>query len=161
MKKLMIAAAIVCAAAFAQAASTSWKVTALNLKSYTGGTSATAAYTDVVEIWISGGNLPEPFWLTEITPSSDGSIADVIFSSELPRVGNTYTFTYYLNNGQYELTSGTKSVTAVETGEAVLDWSDQQTYTSTAGNWKAVPEPTSAMLMLLGVAGLALKRKRA
>ena len=30
-----------------------------------------------------------------------------------------------------------------------------------AGTWSAVPEPTSGLLLLLGVAGLALKRKRA
>ena len=30
-----------------------------------------------------------------------------------------------------------------------------------ASNWQAVPEPTSAMLMLLGFAGLALRRRRA
>ena len=29
------------------------------------------------------------------------------------------------------------------------------------GGWSAVPEPTSGLLLLLGVAGLALKRKRA
>ncbi|MCR5413849.1 MAG: PEP-CTERM sorting domain-containing protein, partial [Kiritimatiellae bacterium] len=34
---------------------------------------------------------------------------------------------------------------------------------ATAGNFKtaAVPEPTSGLLMLLGVAGLALRRRRA
>ena len=32
---------------------------------------------------------------------------------------------------------------------------------SAAANWTAVPEPTSGLLMLLGMAGLALKRKRA
>ena len=31
----------------------------------------------------------------------------------------------------------------------------------TAGAWTSVPEPTSGLLLLLGVAGLALKRKRA
>ena len=31
----------------------------------------------------------------------------------------------------------------------------------TQGGWTAVPEPTSGLLMLLGMAGLALKRKRA
>ena len=31
----------------------------------------------------------------------------------------------------------------------------------TAGNWTAVPEPTSGLLMLLGMAGLALRRRRA
>ena len=30
-----------------------------------------------------------------------------------------------------------------------------------AGHWSSVPEPTSGLLMLLGMAGLALKRKRA
>ncbi len=30
-----------------------------------------------------------------------------------------------------------------------------------AGSWQAIPEPTSGLLMLLGMAGLALKRKRA
>ena len=35
--------------------------------------------------------------------------------------------------------------------------------TATAANWTAVnaPEPTSGLLLLLGMAGLALKRKRA
>ena len=33
--------------------------------------------------------------------------------------------------------------------------------TKTASNWQAVPEPTSGLLLLLGMAGLALKRKRA
>lgn len=31
----------------------------------------------------------------------------------------------------------------------------------TGGEWTAVPEPTSGLLLLLGMAGLALKRKRA
>ena len=35
------------------------------------------------------------------------------------------------------------------------------TGTQTASNWAAVPEPTSGLLLLLGMAGLALKRKRA
>ncbi|MBR4616199.1 MAG: PEP-CTERM sorting domain-containing protein [Kiritimatiellae bacterium] len=36
-----------------------------------------------------------------------------------------------------------------------------QTATQNASNWAAVPEPTSGLLLLLGMAGLALKRKRA
>jgi hypothetical protein len=31
----------------------------------------------------------------------------------------------------------------------------------TSANFQSVPEPTSGLLMLLGIAGLALKRKRA
>ena len=32
---------------------------------------------------------------------------------------------------------------------------------SSVGNWQSVPEPTSGLLMLLGMAGLALRRRRA
>ncbi len=32
---------------------------------------------------------------------------------------------------------------------------------SSVGNWQSVPEPTSGLLVLLGVAGLALRRRRA
>ena len=35
------------------------------------------------------------------------------------------------------------------------------TSTASIGGWQTVPEPTSGLLLLLGVAGLALKRKRA
>ena len=35
------------------------------------------------------------------------------------------------------------------------------TSTTDLGGWQSVPEPTSGLLMLLGLAGLALKRKRA
>ena len=34
-------------------------------------------------------------------------------------------------------------------------------YVNNTANWQDIPEPTSGLLLLLGVAGLALKRKRA
>ena len=37
---------------------------------------------------------------------------------------------------------------------------DYSTAGQTGSNWTAVPEPTSGLLMLFGMAGLALKRKR-
>ena len=48
---------------------------------------------------------------------------------------------------------------------SMLDWGDI-TAMQSASAWKdvntgAVPEPTSGLLMLLGVAGLALRRRRA
>jgi len=49
-----------------------------------------------------------------------------------------------------------------ETGDAVVtaNMSISQS-TLSGGEWTAVPEPTSGLLLLLGMAGLALKRKRA
>lgn len=46
------------------------------------------------------------------------------------------------------------------TGVKMLAWGDQTSYTQGAGKWTAAaPEPTSGLLLLLGMAGLALKRK--
>ena len=46
-----------------------------------------------------------------------------------------------------------------------IKWGDQEELSSAAGAWHAtaaaVPEPTSGLLMLVGLAGLALRRRRA
>ena len=49
-----------------------------------------------------------------------------------------------------------------DTGEAILGSNISMTAAAaSSATWTAVPEPTSGLLMLLGMAGLALKRKRA
>ncbi len=56
------------------------------------------------------------------------------------------------------IVTGTKSVTFTSsTGAQTLGFGAQSSATWTS----AVPEPTSGLLMLLGVAGLALRRRRA
>ncbi len=47
--------------------------------------------------------------------------------------------------------------------DTLITFGSQTANTKDASNWKTmgVPEPTSAMLMLVGLAGLALRRKRA
>ena len=52
------------------------------------------------------------------------------------------------------------------TETASLKWGSQSTASQAAGAWgsvttSGVPEPTSGLLMLIGLAGLALRRKRA
>lgn len=68
----------------------------------------------------------------------------------------------------YEAKSEVAKFTSQATGDTSLNFSDGSGFasftgfsTATAGAWQAVPEPTSGLLMLLGLAGLALKRKRA
>ena len=61
-----------------------------------------------------------------------------------------------------DMSSGVKTPAASTTNNAKFTIASQASATSGAGAWKTVsaPEPTSGLLMLLGMAGLALRRKR-
>ena len=92
---------------------------------------------------------------TGLTGFSSGSItafAVVVDSTDLASAEN-----YFLASGGAEKTATFTSAT----GTKVLAWGDQTSYTQGAGKWTAttVPEPTSGLLLLLGMAGLALRRK--
>ena len=87
-------------------------------------------------------------------------MTEMVSQSARP-VNQPPSFYYVISDSGKALTSDTKSGAALATGATSLNFGNQATYTQTAGNWAAVPEPTSGLLMLLGMAGLALKRKRA
>ena len=84
---------------------------------------------------------------------SSGSLtafAVVVDSTDLASAQN-----YFLASGGAEKTATFTSATGAKT----LAWGSQASITQAAGGWTAVPEPTSGLLLLLGMAGLALKRK--
>ena len=101
-----------------------------------------------------------------ITAAASGKTLDageytsffVLFDSATPTAGES----------KYIVISGTSNLTktvADSTAQVVFASGNVGTTLSTASNWSsygssAVPEPTSGLLMLLGMAGLALKRKR-
>lgn len=96
------------------------------------------------------GNIVGPTGLTGFSSGSLTAFAVVVDSTDLASAKN-----YYLAGGGSE-----KSVSFTSaTGAKVLAWGDQTNYTQGAGKWTATPEPTSGLLLLLGMAGLALKRK--
>ena len=80
-------------------------------------------------------------------------------------VGQAFKLVLRTDDDKYEIVytgiSGYDTV-AGAVGEDVKNYERFLVNTAyTASDWKAVPEPTSGLLLLLGMAGLALKRKRA
>ena len=184
MKKLLIAAVAVAVAACAQAASFSWK-TSMSGKVYSpsdttallSGTfdayvfDAAAVTQDFLVSAYNGGTLNLSGSSISTTKGSlnNGTIAAT--SLEYGSVGSTYSlyFAALVTDGsdEYLFISNAANGTGVEgkTTTVNLNGKATSTFAADAGyhgaGFYAVPEPTSGLLMLLGMAGLALRRRRA
>lgn len=86
--------------------------------------------------------------------TADGSAYFVVFN-------DGKMFVSYIKDAPYDLTTGEVNI---DFKDSISDAS-KTTINASSGysnaGWYVVPEPTSGLLMLLGMAGLALKRKRA
>ena len=205
MKKLMIAAAVVCAAALSQAASFTWQTSATaygplkdtitaGLVNGTVYPAATGTLKNRMDKEAAADSLGIK-WAYELTlfdaanPTTkdvlSGDIAITEYSSGAIFVQGLASDLVYkptdaaaVNKVNYELVmtgtytdgNGTKWTLTSNTITGFNEYGALAEEpllfkTGVAENWKAttsaVPEPTSAMLLLLGVAGLALKRRRA
>ena len=186
MKKLMIAAAIACAAAFANASSAIWGVGYIN---DVNGDLLTSAATDYVATF----NIYSDETLSTLVTSASVSDWDDGFADggETASVlDNSADTTYYgqivishagqtLTSDGFQFTTSTffdtvdvfvmtaaDEVGGIEKiGGGDFDGANGAFATAGGGSgWSGgspVPEPTSGLLLLLGMAGLALKRKRA
>ena len=94
-----------------------------------------------------------------LTGPSDAAVgtyyAAVIYTTKQTIEGNATDF-YIANLASATVENADLGATAANLGTYFLG-----NNAGTAQAWTAVPEPTSGLLLLLGVAGLALKRKRA
>ena len=154
MKKLIIIAAVIVAGVAANAASFKW--TAANIY----GSDGTTKWSDAISLYATGGDLSSGLLVDTFTPSTAGSVSSTFSNSSLV-AGTTYDFYFVLETADATFTSDTKSVLAQATDVATIGFGNMKTATQNASNWQSVPEPTSGLLMLLGMAGLALRRRRA
>ena len=154
MKKLLILAAAVTVSVVANAASFKWS--AANIYASNG----TDKYTGTVSLYATG----IAGALSTVTASSAGAVATTTFSNDALVGGNSYDFYFVIQDGSKTFTSAAKTVAAQATLTASITFGNMASATQNPANWvgsSPVPEPTSGLLLLLGVAGLALKRKRA
>jgi len=194
MKKLMIAAAIVCAAVAANAASFSWSNTSGSPTTKIYKDSTTVLSKDYTAYLLCTSDITQGNFLDGVRDAKNvgtyvaskaisGANGTTDSNSKIPAVTfnygtapNTYTFYFAIINGDNILISETASGAAKDLGTTQLAFTSSSTWSKvnngdgdyTSPGWyststeppEPTPEPTSAMLMLLGVAGLALKRKQ-
>ena len=182
MKKLMFMLAAIATAVSVQAASVDWTCT--NVKDGDGNAISGIAY------FVNAATLSQSD-AKAFTKASDWTTALSGMYSWTPTTAGKYTAASAVENATLGLTDGTASqaylvifdtatitdashyyMTEVKSFEALggtetasVKWGSQSTASQAAGAWTSVtgsvPEPTSGLLMLLGMAGLALRRKRA
>ena len=182
MKKIILTLAAVTVAVGAHAAVANWSASCSNIYDGTGATAAKwsgVAYIFAVSesvtqdsIWntfSTGGDISNSAAATLTAVAGTISGANGVFSYG-EQGGGSYSYFMVLVDGDNILI--TKTLTATANGTAtnkalgfgsLLNTSKElPTQGSYAiGSWAAAPEPTSGLLLLLGMAGLALKRKRA
>lgn len=174
MKKLIIALAIAMVACMTQAASFKWTTAALTAPN-ADGTAGTTSAAEATGTWLATISLySDAECKTAIVglTGNTGSTVNTMTSAITGTFGGA-TFAYDNSTPYYailELSYTTAAGTQTLTTEAVSTTlktigSTTLNFSTAISNAKwsaaAVPEPTSGLLMLLGMAGLALRRKRA
>ena len=174
MKKLMIAAAIVCAAAISHGASLQWGMTGIPQTDKSSLVNGAVAYfmaadtlTDFAGAVDKAAYCADNYTYTGSATIGRANIVNVVsgsYNEGDPISGYVVLFdtadaakaTYYCN-------TGVLSTEAPGAGNAILQptFAVGTALTGGSAGWQPVPEPTSGLLLLIGVAGLALKRRRA
>lgn len=168
MKKLIIAAVAVAFAAVSQAASVNWTATAASTTLSGGGVAnGVAAYlfegtlSEATIQSIADGTWTGAGALAQVQTAANGSVMKTGVGSY---ANQTVDFSMILLNAA-DYASATEFKYA-EVKDVVFVTANKPVAFATpltSASWQAinVPEPTSGLMLLLGMAGLALRRRRA
>ena len=164
MKKLIIAACAIALAMVSQAAAVSWSAT--SIKDIDGNTAKNKSGWQIVcTIYDStGANV-----IASDTATTTSSIGKASGTIDGTATGTSYMAQLVATDDKGNTISSEKASFTTDgaaeygpinfsTGAGFATSGAKINY---ASGWVAAPEPTSGLLLLLGVAGLALKRKRA
>ena len=164
MKKLLILAAVIVAGVAANAASFKWtasNVYSSDLTTKFNGSATLYAYLSTADastaVSVATGTIVSG-------AVKDGSTTGLTFNTDALTAGNTYNFYMIVEDGGKTFTSADKTgISAQATATSTVAFGSLASQTQNSANWVggAVPEPTSGLLVLLGMAGLALRRRRA
>ena len=181
MKKLMFILAAVAMAATVQAASVDWTCTNVFAGNTTDKVSGIAYFVNAETLSQStaSGFTKASDWTTALsgmyswTPETAGKytaaapvdnatlgLSDATASQAYLVIFDTATIT---DTSHYYMTEVKSFDTYAGTMTQTVTWGTQKSASQAAGAWTSVnvPEPTSGLLLLVGMAGLALRRKRA
>ena len=172
MKKLIMIVVTACAISYVHAASCRWTGMNVALQSSADVATAYSVYlldASVVDAstmagYLSNGNIS--FLSSAIVKTTNGidagsSMRWAVNGFGDYTAGDTYTYyTVIFNNSVAEASH--YMITSEKTLTVPSSGSMQMAFGSQAGNvWVPVPEPTSGLMILLGMTGLALRRKQA
>jgi hypothetical protein len=174
MRKIITIAAIALTCAV-NAASFSWGFSSdsivgpdgYNVEGYLDGGKAFLYIGDTLIAEATQNPSTYKFGIFDNTASDTSGKVQTLADGAIDFVGQAYKLVLQTTDGKYEIVyNGTSSYSSVAGAAGEDNKNFEQFIVSTAyqtKDWQAVavPEPTSGLLLLLGMAGLALRRKQA